>query len=132
MPSSRNSYQNQSNPVKVQSNISISKGSNSNSTWNKDLTLNFGETPISHGTATCRAVTQDHLAYEENPTTLSSGSGSRPVVIKTASTMALETILESQNSSCYSPSKILVRNDKITSNSCVKEEDEENEGSEIL
>ena len=96
-----------------------------------NLTMEFGGvTPISHATHvsnTGRAVVQDHLNYDENPTQISQGSaGSRPIV---ATKNPLETIVESQNSSAYSPSKIMIKNGKSNANSCVKEQEEEAEES---
>ena len=95
------------------------------------MTLDFGGvTPISHAAITGRAIVQDHMTYEENPVQISQSSGSRPAVVRNASNVALETIMESQNSSQYSPSKILIKNDKFNgNNSCVKEQSEEAEHS---
>ena len=69
------------------------------------------------------------MTYDENPVQVSQGSCSRPAVVRNASNVALETIMESQNSSQYSPSKILMKNDKFNGTSCVKEQDEEAEES---
>ena len=70
------------------------------------------------------------MTYDENPVQISQSSGSRPTVVRNASNVALETIMESQNSSQYSPSKILIKNEKFNgNNSCVKEQSEEAEHS---
>lgn len=81
-------------------------------------------------------VVQDNLTYDDNPMQVSLEPTSRGTVVQKKSCGGLETIIESQNSSYQSPSKLVINRNEIVANSiCVAElvdEEDEPSGSDIL
>ena len=59
---------------------------------------------------------QDHLAYDDNPMQVSLEPTSRGTVVQKKSCGGLETIMESQNSSYQSPSKLVINKNEIAPN----------------